>query len=106
MILLRNILFAVAILFSAMSAPAETTNTLSDAEIQGRALAQKIFEMQPAENSTNTGIVKIRDGTGKKLENRFEVQIKIGSSNWDSIYMTMPTNPSDKNEELWIYSPN
>ena len=51
------------VLLLAFGATAKTTNDLSDAEIQGRQLAQQILEQQPTENFTNTGVLKIRDAT-------------------------------------------
>ena len=53
------------VLFFAVRATAAATNDLSDAEIQGRQLAQQLCEAQPAENFTNTGVLQIRDGKGK-----------------------------------------
>jgi Outer membrane lipoprotein-sorting protein len=59
------VLFSVIfILFSAAGATAETTNTLSDVEIQGRQLAQELYWARPETNLTQTGILKIRDGKG------------------------------------------
>ena len=54
--ILRVIL--AAILFFTAAAHSQT-NILSDTEIQGRALAQKILAQQPTENFTNTGTLKI-----------------------------------------------
>jgi hypothetical protein len=71
-------LIAALVLFLAVGARAETTNTLSDAEIQGRKLAQKILEQWPSANLTNTGILKIRNKEGKSSETaiRFETIVK------------------------------
>ena len=54
-------LLAGAILLTASGAKAETTNILSDAEIQGRQLAQQLLSERPAENLANSGVLKIRD---------------------------------------------
>ncbi len=59
---------AATILLFAADATAETTNALSDAEIQGRALALKILSQRPAENTVNTGVLQIRDGAGIVLK--------------------------------------
>jgi Outer membrane lipoprotein-sorting protein len=69
---------AAIFLFVVANAMAQTTNTLSDPEIEGRALAQKILEQQPMENSTNTGVLEIRDATGKRtsLSMKFEVFVQ------------------------------
>ena len=42
------------ILFLAVGAMAQTTNDLSDAEIQGRNLAQQLCRAHPVENFNNT----------------------------------------------------
>lgn len=76
------------ILFFCVSALAQTTNDLSDAEIQGRVLAQKILEQKPADSFTNTGTLEIRrhDGTIDRLPFRF--QAILTTTNWQAIYET------------------
>src|SRR5580693_2617478 len=54
---------AALVLFFAAGAMAETTNTLSDAEIQGRQLAQQLCDARPTEDFTNIGTLKIRDAS-------------------------------------------
>jgi hypothetical protein len=85
-------LMVALVLFFAVGARAETTNTLSDAEIQGRQLARQLCEGQPPENFTNTGILQIRDGHG----NRFEIPIKskaiVTSNDWRIVYEASITN--------------
>jgi Outer membrane lipoprotein-sorting protein len=97
---------SICLLSFAVGATAETTNDLSDAEIQGRQLAQKIFELQPTENFTNTGVVKVNDGAGKKFEIRFEMRIKAELTNSFITYATLSTNVSYNNEELSVSHPN
>ena len=84
------------ILFLAMSATAETTNTLSDAEIQGRQLAQQLCNARPAENLTKTGILKFRDGKGTTTEIPVKIETVVTAANWTSIYelspQVLPTN--------------
>jgi len=80
-----------SILLAAFSAMAETTNDLSGAEIQGRQLAQKIFEQleqQPTENFTNTGHLTIRRKDGPRVEFRFRFRAVVTASNWQAIYET------------------
>ena len=79
---------AAMILFFAVGATAETTNTLSDAEIQGRALVQRILAQRPTESSTNTGVLEIRNGSGKQTEIPVEIQIRITDAGWVNHYMT------------------
>lgn len=90
---MRRISLAVAvILFPILTVDAESTNSLSDAEIQGRALAQKILEQRPANDSTNTGILEIRDGHGKRVEISVEFEVITGATGWQTIYSTRMTN--------------
>ena len=79
-----------AILFFALGAAAAGTNELSDAEIQGRKLAQQLCEARPTENFTNTGVLQIRDGNHKtsKIPIRFETVVT--TTNWSSIYELSP----------------
>ena len=83
-------------LLAAADAFASTTNDLSDAEIQGRQLAQQLLEQQPAEDVTNTGVMQIRDAKGSRPEIpvRFQiVAVEPNSPNWLSSYQ------SDSNEQ-------
>jgi hypothetical protein len=73
---------------------AETTNTLSDAEIQGRALVQKILSLPPENNYTNTGVLEIRDGAGKRVQISVQFKTIIGGASWKSVYSTEITNTS------------
>ena len=66
---------------------AQTTNTLSDAEIQGRQLAQQILEQQPTENSTNTGALKIRNAKGEQDEVYVSFFLSVKTTNWESSYL-------------------
>ena len=69
---------------AAAGALAATTNDLSDAEIQGRQLAQQLCEARPAESFTNTGVLKIRDGKGGRSEIPVKCEIIVTATNWQS----------------------
>ena len=80
--------------FAATILRAATTNDLSDAEIQGRQLAQQLRNARP-ENITNTGVFKIRDAKKQRLEIPVRFQItaaQAGSPNWEACYETTGTN--------------
>ena len=77
---------AALVLLFAVGATAQTTNVFSEAEIQGRALAQKILAQWPAENFTNTGVLKTRAANGSKSELTFQNQVILTTSNWSSRY--------------------
>jgi hypothetical protein len=83
---------AAMVLFLAADATAQTTNTLSDVEIQGRELAQKILEQRPITNSIQNGILQIR--YEKKTTTNVPIQFKVMASpiniaiDWETIYET------------------
>jgi len=95
--------FAVAaiILFFAVGAMAQTTNVLSDAEIQGRQLAQQLCEMRPAENSTNMGVLEIRDSNNKTVEIPIGFRTVITKTNWQCVYNIHKLFGSKKNHPGW-----
>jgi hypothetical protein len=79
---------AALVCFLAVGAAAETTNTLSDAEIQGRQLARQICSARPSEYFfTNTGILKIQDGKGIKYEFTLKCITKTQGIDWESSYV-------------------
>jgi hypothetical protein len=83
------------ILFFTIGATAETTNTLSDAEIQGRQLAQQLWNTQPAENVTNTGTLKIRlpKTSWREIPVVLSVtRLESGSLGWEATYEAVGTN--------------
>jgi len=90
-----SLLLIAAILFIGIGASAAATNTLSDAESQGRALAQQLCESRPAENFTNAGVLKIKDGKGKRSEIPVRFQTSVTSTNWQSFYVTCLTNQAE-----------
>ena len=77
---------AALILFFAMATPAQTTNGLSDAEIQGRQLAQQLCDGRPTENFTNTGVFKIKNAEGKTIEISLKCEVIVMATNWGSLY--------------------
>jgi hypothetical protein len=74
-----------ATLLIAFGTRAGTTNGLSNAEIQGRQLARQLCELS-VENSTNNGILKIRDAKGRRPEIPVKCEIVATATNWQSIY--------------------
>jgi hypothetical protein len=75
-------------LFFAIDATADTANILTDAEIQGRQLAQQLCDSPPAENSTNIGVLKTRYADGKNLEQSIKCEVILTPTNWLSVYET------------------
>ena len=92
-----------AILFLGVGATAETTNALSDAEIQGRQLAQKILEQRPTENFTDSGVLKIRDEKGNTTNLPIEFRTILTASNWLNTYeIPNKTNNGDPIYKLTV----
>jgi hypothetical protein len=90
----RFALAAVSLL-AAVDVTAATTNDLSDAEIQGRQLAQQLCNTRPAENITNTGVFKIRDAKKRWREIPVRFQITAAPADapsWEARYETTGTN--------------
>jgi len=79
------------LLFAAAAAKAQT-NVLSDAEIQGRQLAQKLLTQQPANRLLQTGSLKIRDGRGFSTNFPLKFLIRIRADCWESVYQIVRTN--------------
>lgn len=82
----RKILPLIAILFLAVTATAQTTNGLSDAEIQGQKLAKQLCEMQPTGNSTNVGTLEIRDSKGEISKIPIKFETIVTATNWLGIF--------------------
>ena len=87
-------ILTAVLLLKAIDARAQTTNSLSDAEIQGQALAQKILQQWPAENVTNAGVLQIRDKDGKRSTLPLKVEVTVTETNWSSRYEAMPGSNS------------
>jgi hypothetical protein len=92
----------VAILFFGVGATAETTNNLSDAEIQGRQLVQTILEQTPGTNFFQKGILKIHDKEGNITNVFLSIHTEMMLKNWqityEGSYTTNTYNP------IWVLS--
>jgi hypothetical protein len=77
---------AMIILVSAFGATAQTTNILSDAEIEGHNLVRELLAQQPAENSTNSGTLKFKDANGKRVEIPVVFETSVTDTNWSTSY--------------------
>jgi hypothetical protein len=94
------------ILFFAVGATAETTNDLSDAEIQGRNLAQQLLEQTPAKNFIQNGILKIRDKAGNTTNFFISFQTQINTDGWQTAYEARPTTNGVRTVSLQIIHKN
>jgi hypothetical protein len=78
------------------------TNTLSDAEVQGRDLARQILELHPLTNFTQAGTLKYSNANKHKFEFLFECRTLVWPGTWDSIYNITTTNDC-KTSKLLIH---
>jgi hypothetical protein len=88
-------LLAALALFFAVGAAAETTNTLSDAEIQGRQLAKQLCEAKPesGKKSISAGTLIVRKNNGSRSEITLRFQIWANDVAFSTIYeATSKTN--------------
>jgi hypothetical protein len=69
---------------------AGVTNNLSDGEIQGRELAAQLLAQAPAENQTNSGVLKIRGPKGRRAEIPVQFEIIVHPNDWVAQYETLP----------------
>jgi hypothetical protein len=99
-------LIVATVLFFTVGAMAETTNGLSDAEIQGRNLAQQLLEQRPATNFIQTGVLKIRDAKGISTNLFLRCRIIADSTNWFSDYVVSPTSSLSTFLSLKIFHKN
>jgi len=79
------------VLFLAATAAAQS-NPVSNAEIQGRQLAQQICDAPPAESLTNTGVLQIRDVNGKRTNILVTFSVHKYPDNWTSSYVCSLAN--------------
>jgi Outer membrane lipoprotein-sorting protein len=84
--MIRWLTFVALGLSITMGAVATATNGLSEAEIQGRQLAQRILEQRPAESFTNTGVLQIHHANGETSKVPIKCKVIVTATNWQSIY--------------------
>lgn len=100
---LRDLVAVVAmvcVIFS-LAAKADTTNDLSDAEIQGRALAEKILAQRPTQNYTNTGVLQIR-GASRHVDVPVQFEVLTQTAGWQAIYETRITNAAVMDQRTYF----
>jgi hypothetical protein len=82
----RVFLTLASVLFLTFAATAQTTNGLSDAEIQGQSLAQEILEEAPATNFTQHGTLRIEDAKKKITDTHVIFVTRIASAYLETHY--------------------
>jgi hypothetical protein len=71
---------------------AAASNGLTDAEIEGRHLARQLRQLQPAENSSLTGVLRLFPRRSKRVEVPVEFQTVVTTTNWQATYTATGTN--------------
>jgi hypothetical protein len=79
-------------LFFAFSSSAAEKDTLSDAEMKGRELAQQYLQQKPTANAEQTGVLKIRDAKRKTIEFLVKCRIIVTATNYQLLYEAFQTN--------------
>src|SRR5207249_2041879 len=76
-----------ALLFVGFTEP-QQTKTLDPVEAakQGRELAAQLLAMSPAQNFTNTGVLKIRASKEASVEVPVKFEVVVTATNWQNIY--------------------
>jgi hypothetical protein len=64
----------------------------AEAAKQGRALVTEILSQQPAQDTTNVGVLRIRGRDGKRLELQLRVIVMATATNWLTAYQAVNTN--------------
>src|SRR5260370_35148720 len=62
------------------------------AESEARALVADMLGQQPAQNSTNTGVVNIRDGENNRQEIPVKFEVFATATNWISVYESVTSS--------------
>ncbi|HUC84159.1 MAG TPA: outer membrane lipoprotein-sorting protein [Candidatus Acidoferrales bacterium] len=88
-----------------MVAKADTTNDSADAEVQGQALAERILAARPAADSTNLGVLQIRNAEGERTELPIEARTILTPAGWVGIY-EVTTNTDRPNDFIRILHRN
>jgi Outer membrane lipoprotein-sorting protein len=97
--MIQNVLSAC--LLAALLIPASAAE-LSKSELEGRQLAQQLLDQSPAESSSLTAVLKIRDSKGKRSEVPVRCQIILTETNWQTIYETVPGTNSVAVEKMIV----
>jgi hypothetical protein len=73
-------------LAAGLAATAQAGDGLSDAELQGQALAQKILAQQPANGYTNSGTLEVSGPHATPEHIRITVTVEVTTTNWSNRY--------------------
>jgi len=100
--------FLLALSCAAQHKEAARNPPLSPAQAlqEGRALIADLLARKPAENSTNTGTVRVRDASGATVLTTVTFVVFSTPSNWVSVYATRPADHPARAEILTVIHHN
>jgi hypothetical protein len=83
-----------ALLLTGFSEPKPAPKPFDSIEAakQGRTLVEEILAQRPAQNFTNSGVLKIRDAQRKRKEVSVKFELFLTTTNWQSLYVASWTN--------------
>ena len=70
----------------------------------GRRLADDLLTQKPEANSTNSGVLRIRDSNDRERRIRVKFEIYATPTNWVSVYQTIPADGAAAEELAVIHS--
>ena len=81
-------------------------NELSEAERDGLELAKQLRGLRPAENSSLSGVLRIRASKTRRTELQVQFQTLVTATNWQAIYSARDTNGQTLAAVAVIHSEN
>jgi hypothetical protein len=83
---MTRVLLVLAAMLIAFGARAQSTNRLSEAEIEGRQLAQAILQERPATNLVQQGILRIEDSNRRVTTTQITFVTFVTNESWEAKY--------------------
>jgi len=83
----KTLLVSLGLLYSFDAARA-ASKQVHTSNAEGQALATELRSLAPADNLEIKGLLRVRDGNGKRTTVPFLYQIVVGNAGWQSIYET------------------
>ncbi len=84
---------ALALAFAACANLTASSEGLLSGLTDGQEIAARLRAQRPAENSEINGLLKIRDGDGKRTTLPLKVTTVLGESSWRIVYDAHPADP-------------
>lgn len=84
---MNRVLLVLAAMLIAFGAKAQTTNGLSESEIEGQKLAWDILQERPTKNFSETGVLQIQNANRQRVELPVEIDTAIGLTNFEPLQL-------------------